>query len=67
VRVLLDCGCTIDDEYKSTVHDVSDQRSAGDIERKKHHYPLEGAAAGYCLTHDMYRPCPCDRRPMPMV
>jgi hypothetical protein len=44
------CGCIIDDEFKSTVHEVDGK-----------HYPLFTSPESYCLKCDLYRPCICDK------
>lgn len=60
MRVTLECGCNIDDEFKNTVHQDGADRSQRDKEAKVFHYPLEGSPESLCVKCDMYRPCSCD-------
>lgn len=47
--VTLECDCTIDDEFLSTVH-----------ERDGRHYPIGESPESFCKRCDLYRPCLCD-------
>lgn len=44
----LPCGCTINDEFKSTVHEPDGR-----------HYPIGASPATFCMRCDLYRPCAC--------
>lgn len=44
----LPCGCVVDDERYSTVHE-SDGR----------HYPLGTSPQTFCIWCDLYKPCEC--------
>lgn len=46
--VSLPCGCTIDDETHSTVHDAGG-----------HHYPISTSPKTFCFACDVFRPCGC--------
>lgn len=48
MRVKLPCGCTIDDEQYSTVH-----------EQDGRHYPIGAHPANYCYKCDLFKPCAC--------
>lgn len=60
MRRTLECGCFIEDARLSTVHDDSVGRSTGDVEQRRHHYPLGRGSATFCGHCDLIRPCPCD-------
>ena len=46
--VILPCGCTIDDEQKSTIH-YADGR----------HYPIGTSPKTYCPKCDLFKLCTC--------
>lgn len=48
MNVTLKCGCTIDDERKSTVHEADGK-----------HYPLGTSPKTFCAKCDLYKPCLC--------
>lgn len=48
MRVKLPCGCTIDDEHYSTIH-----------EKGGRHYPIGTNPRTFCLECDQFRPCLC--------
>lgn len=62
MRTTLECGCSVDDAVKSTIHETGSNRSIGDQDRKVHHYWLVtgGSPKGFCMSCDRYRPCSCD-------
>jgi hypothetical protein len=47
--VALDCGCTIDDEFKNTTHEADGR-----------HYPLGTSPTSYCPRCDLFKPCHCE-------
>lgn len=44
----LECGCTVDDERVSTVH-----------EQDGKHYPIGTTMQNFCKRCDLYKPCLC--------